>query len=66
MIITGNPDRAMTVREWDPVLQLKGYTLIGIWTHPFNLEALRGGLSGPLPHRSRLCQLAKVASLPRG
>ena len=48
MIITGNPDRAMTVREWDPVLQLKGYTLIGIWTHPFNLEAL-GGPVGPAP-----------------
>jgi len=28
MIFASNPDRAMTVREWDPMLQLKGYTLI--------------------------------------
>ena len=41
MIIGSNPDRAMTVREWDPVLQLGGDTLTVIYPHPFNLEAPR-------------------------
>jgi len=35
MSIASSTDRAMTVREWDPVLQLKGYTLIDICMHPF-------------------------------
>ena len=39
MIIASDADRAMTVREWDPVDQLNGHTLIDICTHPFNLEA---------------------------
>jgi len=34
MIFASNPDRPMTVREWDPVLQLKGHTLIEICMHP--------------------------------
>ncbi len=38
MIIASNPDRAMTVREWDPVLQRSAW----------------------------LCQLVKIAALPRG
>ena len=50
--VVSSRDRAMTVREWDPVLQLLGYTLIVIYPHPFNLEAPRLGtwsLSGPAP-----------------
>ncbi len=39
MIIASNPDRAMTVREWDPEIQLKGHTPIDICAHPFDLEA---------------------------
>ena len=39
MIIASDADRAMTVREWDPVDQLNGHTLIDICTHPCNLEA---------------------------
>ncbi len=42
MIIASNPDRAMTVREWDPVLQLKRHTPIDICTHPCNIEAPGG------------------------
>ncbi len=32
----------MTVREWDPGVQLEGHTLIDICAHPFNLEAPGG------------------------
>ena len=43
MIIASNADRAMTVKEWDPVLQHRGgCTLIDIRTHPFNLETPEG------------------------
>ena len=50
MTIASNPDRAMTVREWYPVLQLKGHILIDICVHPFNLEA--PGEYGPCRARS--------------
>ena len=68
MTISSNPDRAMTVRKWDPVLQLKGHTLIDICTHPCKLEA--PGSMAPVGSRSltvtALSQLAKIVSLPRG
>ena len=40
--VVSSRDRAMTVREWDPVLRLLGHILMVIYPHPFNLEAPRG------------------------